>query len=96
MSNEYKISDVLADESHPAHAAANSMMAKLKSGEINLCGCLGPMYGEPYCPCRMRSMGLEKQMEENPLRIAEEERSKAQWAKFMAEGGFASLSRSDE
>lgn len=43
---------------------------------INLCGCVGPMYGEPYCPCRMKSMGLSKEMDENPLRIAANERAK--------------------
>lgn len=43
---------------------------------INLCACMGPMYGEPYCYCSMKSRGLEKQMEENPLRIAANKVSK--------------------
>lgn len=25
----------------------------------NICACLGPQNGEPYCPCRMRREGLE-------------------------------------
>ena len=36
----------------------------------NLCACMGPMYGEPYCACTMKRMGLEKMMDENPIRIA--------------------------
>lgn len=43
---------------------------------INLCACMGPMYGEPYCYCSMKSRGLEKEMEENPLRIAANERTR--------------------
>lgn len=74
-----KVSDVLADPSHEGHEAAKEMMAKLASGEISLCGCMGPMYGEPYCPCQMSRNGLDKMMEENPLRQAEEERARLQW-----------------
>lgn len=43
---------------------------------INLCACMGPMYGEPYCYCSMKSRGLEKEMDENPFRIAANERAK--------------------
>ena len=25
-----------------------------------LCGCMGPQNGEPFCPCRMRGIALEK------------------------------------
>lgn len=52
-----------------------------------LCACMGPMYGEPYCPCRMSAMGFDKQMEENPLRIAENERAKKQLDALFGEGG---------
>lgn len=41
---------------------------------IYACACMGPMYGEPYCYCSMKSRGLEKEMEENPLRIAANQR----------------------
>jgi len=30
-----------------------------KSG-ILLCGCVGPMWGEPYCPCTMECEKLER------------------------------------
>lgn len=25
---------------------------------INLCACLGPIYGEPHCPCTMKRLGM--------------------------------------
>lgn len=49
---------------------------------ITFCGCLGPMYGEPYCACQMKQYGLEAEMDSNPLRIAENKRSAKQWAEF--------------
>lgn len=79
---EYEMVDVLADPSHEAHADVKDMLTKLESGEISMCGCMGPMYGEPYCPCAMKRNGLEKMMDENPLRIAEEERARKQWESF--------------
>lgn len=88
MSETYKISDVLADETHEAHTVAKSFMEKLDKGEINMCGCMGPMYGEPYCYCQMKQKGLQAEMEGNPLRIAEEERSAAQWKALWEPGGW--------
>jgi hypothetical protein len=82
MTNEtYKIADVLADENHEAHNAAKEMMAKLESGEISLCACIGPMYGEPYCYCEMERRGL--QPENNPLRIAENKRFEEDMRKWI-------------
>lgn len=26
--------------------------------DINLCGCMGPIANDPYCPCKMRNLGL--------------------------------------
>lgn len=88
MSEEYKISDALADVNHPAHDAANSILAKLKSGEINMCGCLGPMYGEPHCPCQMRNLGLGHIMDANPIRKKAEEEARISWQKANEPGGF--------
>jgi hypothetical protein len=85
MSEQYKISDVLADESHPAHDAAKKMMEGLRTGEISLCGCLGPQYGEPYCPCRMEREGLGEQMRSNPLRIEANRGADERLAKLFAE-----------
>ena len=25
---------------------------------MKLCACMGPMYGEPYCVCKMKELGL--------------------------------------
>lgn len=85
MTKGYKISDVLADKNHEAHSAAKEMMAKLESGEISMCGCLGPMYEEPYCPCEMKQRGLGHVMENNPLRQADKKRFTEGLAKWFAE-----------
>jgi len=52
------VKDVLADETHPAHNDLKEMLSKLESGELSLCGCVGEMYGEPHCPCKMKRLGL--------------------------------------
>lgn len=88
MNETHLIRDVLADPSHEAHSAAKDIMEKLESGEISLCGCLGPMYGEPYCYCQMKQKGLEAEMESNPLRIAEDERWEAQMKIAREPGGW--------
>jgi hypothetical protein len=87
------IRDVLADPSHEAHSVAKEIMEKLSSGEISLCGCLGPMYGEPYCPCQMKQRGLQAEMDGNPLRIAEDKRADKQMDEFEAKGGWKALLR---
>lgn len=57
--------------------------------EMNdVCGCLGAMYGEPYCPCQMEQRGLQHFMDNNPVRKAAEYDSAQRWKKFMDEGGF--------
>lgn len=48
----------LGDAAHPAHAAASEFIEKLKAGAVNLCACMGPMYGEPHCICSMERLGL--------------------------------------
>lgn len=52
------------------------------------CACMGSMYGEPYCPCEMKNRGLQAEMDNNPLRKAEEVRAEASWKEFMDSGGF--------
>jgi hypothetical protein len=52
----------------------------------DLCSCMGPMYGEPYCHCRMTSMGLS--MDNNPLRIAADKQFKEDIKKAMLPGGW--------
>lgn len=39
-----------------------------KSFPINLCACLGPIKGEPMCPCSMKAAGLrtDKDYEATP------------------------------
>jgi hypothetical protein len=75
MGEPIPLKDVLADPAHPAYAAATDMLAKLQSGEISLCACLGPMHGEPYCGCEMRHRGLPLNLE---ARAAAQEHARAQ------------------
>jgi len=78
------IKDVLADPSHPAHNDAKEMIGKLERGEISMCACMGPMYGEPHCYCTMQRLGL-------PLNQAEREKDRirleAQLAKLFGHSG---------
>lgn len=46
------------------------------------CACLGPMYGEPYCYCTMKQLGLPLN---EPARKIEEERAKKEWEEFVKE-----------
>jgi hypothetical protein len=51
----------------------------LSSG-LNLCGCMGPMYGEPLCPCGMARENL-------PLSVSHViayEKDKIEMAKFFS------------
>lgn len=65
------IKDVLADVNHPLNKEVSEMMSKLESGEISMCGCMGPIGDDPYCPCQMRSRGLEPTNLWTPEKIAE-------------------------
>ena len=56
--NPVPVKDVLADPNHPAFPAVTEMLEKLRKGELSMCGCMGPGYGEPYCPCEMTRRGL--------------------------------------
>lgn len=51
---------------------------------INLCACLGPMYGEPLCYCRME----QHVMDSNPIRQAADEASAKAWSKLFEPGGY--------
>lgn len=52
------IREILDNAEHPDHKEVSSIMEKLKNGEISLCGCIGKVGDDPYCPCGMRSRGL--------------------------------------
>jgi hypothetical protein len=52
------IREILDNKEHPYHEEVSDIMEKLKSGEITMCGCVGKMGDDPYCPCGMRSRGL--------------------------------------
>lgn len=52
---------------------------------MKVCACMGPMYGEPYCPCRMDEMGLPMDGE---IRKKAEAESAAQWKALWQPGGW--------
>jgi len=68
------IKEVLADANHP-----NTFRGchKLECGKIDLCACIGPGYGEPYCPCEMTRRGLPSSPERIAEAAAAEDRLKA-------------------
>ena len=88
-SNPTPVKEVLADYQHPAHDAVIDTLAKLKTGEISLCACLGAMYGEPYCPCEMSRRGLPP----SPQREAAQQDAQERLTKLF-EAGRLSLIRS--
>lgn len=52
---------------------------------IEICACMGPVHGEPHCPCEMTRQGLPPSAE----RLAEEARFK----QFVESGGFDEIFR---
>lgn len=68
----FAVKDVLANPNHPAHAATKEMLEKLQKGEIALCACIGPLYGEPYCSCEMKRRGLPASEERKAATLAAE------------------------
>lgn len=75
--NATPIKEVLADASHPAHEAAKEIVRGLDAGEINMCACMGPVYGEPFCSCEMGRRGLGMSVAHKDAMKATEERFKA-------------------
>lgn len=53
------VKDILNDRNHPAHDEVSSLIKKLETGEIHMCGCMGRQGSDPYCPCEMRRRGLK-------------------------------------
>lgn len=53
------VKDVLANEAHPLHNTVKEVVDGLHTGKFSMCACMGPVYGEPYCPCQMAQRGLE-------------------------------------
>jgi hypothetical protein len=60
------------------------MFEKVESGELSFCGCIGPMYGEPYCACEMKRQGLPLNEE---ARAIDEKRFQESMAKLFGPGG---------
>ena len=79
------IQEILRSGNQDNKDIANSFIANIKSGIGKLCACIGPMYGEPFCPCSMERQGLPM---DGPIRKAAEEKSKKDWDWLCRSGGF--------
>jgi hypothetical protein len=64
-------------EAMEQYPEVREMMDKLDRGEINLCACMGPMYGEPHCYCSMVRLGLPLSPEREKANAEANERLKA-------------------
>ena len=80
------LKDILADPSHPAHAEVSAFARQVRGGEISLCACMGPLGGEPYCPCEMERRGLPPA----PERVAAEEDAQRRLSTLVEKGVFKS------
>lgn len=56
---------------------------------IQICGCMGPGYGEPYCPCNMARAGLPMSAEH----VIANDQSIKEWEAFFNSGGFRNLGK---
>ena len=83
--NPIPLKEVLSNPDHPMYSDAKAITEKLAKGELNLCACMGPMYGEPHCPCRMTRLGLPPSAE----RLAAEDASDARMKELIASGAFS-------
>lgn len=48
---------------------------------FHMCGCIGPQNGDKYCPCEMRSRGLERKTFSQPITPAEKAKLSAMFNK---------------
>jgi len=55
-------------------AIAQDIRRGLDSGEISMCACMGPMYGEAHCYCQMKRLGLPLNDEERAVDVARAEK----------------------
>lgn len=78
------LKDILADPSHPDHVELSKFAAQVKSGEISPCACMGPLSGEPYCPCEMKRRALPP----SPARVAAETEAQNRLAALVEKGFF--------
>lgn len=58
--------------------------------KVKVCGCLGPMYGEPHCFCTMERLGLPLNTE---ARAIEQKRSEEQLKNLFGPGGLFEANR---
>lgn len=50
---------------------------------LSACACMGPMYGEPYCPCEMNRRGLPS----SPEHVAANEKANRDLDALFGLGG---------
>jgi hypothetical protein len=50
----------------------------------NLCACMGPQATDPYCPCRMRSQGIDGYYNCNGDKVAHAKRCEEDRSRLLA------------
>lgn len=86
------IKDILTDADHPMHVEVKGLVDKLERGEVSMCGCMGPMYGEPHCYCSMVRLGLPLSPEREAANAAANKRLSA----LFEPGGFFARKSEEE
>lgn len=56
----------------------------LKEAQFGACACMGPIYGEPFCPCEMKRKGLPC----SAGHIEAHEKAVKQWRELVNSGAF--------
>lgn len=79
------VAEVVANPEHPLHAEVADVCNKLSTGDVTMCACMGPVCGEPYCPCEMNSRGLGP----SPARLAADAEAAQKFAARVQSGVFA-------
>lgn len=83
MNKGIPISEFAAQSPENA-AIVEKLKTGLDSGEISMCGCMGPMYGEPHCYCTMKQKGMPLN---EAARAIEKERTQKQLDALFGPGG---------
>lgn len=79
------VKSVLADPMHPLHDQVADTIIDLERGALNMCACMGPVYGEPYCPCEMNRRGLPS----SPAHVQATAEAEERLAALVASGIFS-------
>lgn len=58
FSDSKSAASIIGNYNHPLNEVVTEAAIGLQTGEVSMCACVGPKFGEPYCLCEMRVRGL--------------------------------------